>query len=142
MSGFEPRFIGRRPIRGCRASWSKITTRSTATEERGGSRIHVLGVAYKAGVNDIHESPARRDAALKDKARSCRTATRPSRHPRGRLRARLAALQNGWLGSVDCVVILTNHAEFDYGAVAETAHLVVDTRNAIAGMRGDNIVRL
>jgi len=51
-------------------------------------------------------------------------------------------LQNGWLGNVDCVVILTNHAEFDYGAVAENSRLVVDTRNALAGARGDNIVRL
>ena len=51
-------------------------------------------------------------------------------------------LQNGYLGDVDCVVILTNHREFDYPAVARTARLVVDTRNALAGARGDNIIRL
>ena len=51
-------------------------------------------------------------------------------------------LQNGYLGDVDCVVILTSHREFDYPAVARTARLVVDTRNALAGLQGDNIVRL
>jgi UDP-N-acetyl-D-glucosamine dehydrogenase len=51
-------------------------------------------------------------------------------------------LKNGYLGDVDCVVVLTDHREFDYGAVAGTARLIVDTRNALKGLRGDHIVRL
>jgi len=49
---------------------------------------------------------------------------------------------NGYLGNVDCVVILTDHREFDYGWVAENAPLVVDTRNALRGVPGDHIIRL
>jgi UDP-N-acetyl-D-mannosaminuronate dehydrogenase len=40
------------------------------------------------------------------------------------------------------VVVLTDHREFDYPAVARTAPLVVDTRNALRQCEGDNIVRL
>ena len=51
-------------------------------------------------------------------------------------------LTNGYLGSVDCVVVLTDHREFDYAHIAATAPLVVDTRNALRGQEGTHIVRL
>ena len=51
-------------------------------------------------------------------------------------------LTNGYLGSVDCVVVLTDHREFDYAHIAATAPLVVDTRNALRGQEGAHIVRL
>ncbi len=51
-------------------------------------------------------------------------------------------LDNGFLGDVDCVVILTDHREFDYAGVVDAAPLLVDTRNALRGMPGDHIVRL
>ena len=51
-------------------------------------------------------------------------------------------LSNGYLGDVDCVVVLTNHPEFDYNNVVRTAKLVVDTRNALQGHKGEHIFRL
>jgi UDP-N-acetyl-D-glucosamine dehydrogenase len=51
-------------------------------------------------------------------------------------------LKNGYLGGVDCVVVLTAHPEFDYALVAQTAPLVVDTRNALHDIEGEHIVRL
>src|SRR4029077_10381814 len=108
------------------------------------SHIHILGVAYKAGVNDVRESPALNVMRLlRDKGAilSYSDPYVPAIHEEG-FRLESLPLRNGHLGSVDCVVILTNHREFDYAAVAKTARVVVDTRNALAGMQGDNIVRL
>jgi UDP-N-acetyl-D-glucosamine dehydrogenase len=51
-------------------------------------------------------------------------------------------LGNGCLADVDCVLILTNHREFDYPSVAATTRLVVDTRNVLQGIEGNHIVRL
>jgi len=148
MNGFEPRFIelaGHINEGMPRFVVEKITDALNAhSKSVRGSRIHVLGVAYKPGVNDIRESPALNVMRLlKDKGAilSYSDPYIPTIREDGFALDSLP-LQNGWLGNVDCVVILTNHAEFDYGAVAESARLVVDTRNALAGARGDNIVRL
>jgi UDP-N-acetyl-D-glucosamine dehydrogenase len=148
MNGFEPRFIelaGHINEGMPRFVVEKITDAlNVHTKSVRGSRIHVLGVAYKPGVNDIRESPALNVMRLlKDKGAilSYSDPYIPAIREEGFALDSLP-LQNGWLGNVDCVVILTNHAEFDYGAVAENSRLVVDTRNALAGARGDNIVRL
>ena len=42
----------------------------------------------------------------------------------------------------DCVVIVTDHASFDYPALVRDARLIVDTRNALKGIRSDKIFRL
>jgi UDP-N-acetyl-D-glucosamine dehydrogenase len=148
MNGFEPRFIelaGHINEGMPRFVVEKITDALNGhAQSVRGSRIHVLGVAYKPGVNDIRESPALNVMRLlKDKGAilSYSDPYIPAMREDGFALDSLP-VQNGWLGSVDCVVILTNHREFDYGAVAETARLVVDTRNALAGVRGDNIIRL
>jgi UDP-N-acetyl-D-glucosamine dehydrogenase len=44
--------------------------------------------------------------------------------------------------SADCVVIVTDHAAFDYAALLEQASLIVDTRNALKGVSSPKIVRL
>ncbi len=42
----------------------------------------------------------------------------------------------------DCVVLITNHSEFDYAAIASDSSLILDTRNAFRSYRMDKIVRL
>jgi UDP-N-acetyl-D-glucosamine dehydrogenase len=44
--------------------------------------------------------------------------------------------------AADCVVIVTDHSAFDYQALVERSRLVVDTRNALKGIRSEKIVRL
>jgi UDP-N-acetyl-D-glucosamine dehydrogenase len=44
--------------------------------------------------------------------------------------------------AADCVVIITDHAAFDYRTLVDRSPLVVDTRNALKGMVSDKIVRL
>src|SRR6266446_1884177 len=148
MNGFEPRFIelaGHINEGMPRFVVEKVTDALNVQRKAiHGSRIHVLGVAYKSGVNDIRESPALNVMRLlRDKGAvlSYSDPYVPALREDGFTLDSLP-LQNGYLGDVDCVVILTNHREFDYRAVARTARLVVDTRNALAGLQGDNIVRL
>jgi UDP-N-acetyl-D-glucosamine dehydrogenase len=44
--------------------------------------------------------------------------------------------------TADCVVIVTDHAAFDYKVLLEQASLIVDTRNAMRGVVSDKVVRL
>ena len=148
IAGFEPRFIelaGHINESMPRFVVEKVTDALNLHRKSvRGSRIHVLGVAYKAGVNDIRESPALNVMRLlhnKGAILSFSDPYIPAIREDGFSLDSLP-LTNGYLGTIDCVVILTNHREFDYGYVAANARLVVDTRNALQGVRGDNIVRL
>jgi UDP-N-acetyl-D-glucosamine dehydrogenase len=44
--------------------------------------------------------------------------------------------------AADCVVIVTDHADFDYPAMLHSARLIVDTRNAMKGLESEKIYRL
>jgi UDP-N-acetyl-D-glucosamine dehydrogenase len=148
MNGFDARFI---ELAGAinegmpRYVVEKITDALNSKKKSiRGSHIHVLGVAYKAGVNDIRESPALIVMKiLKDKGAilSYSDPYIPSIREEGFALDSLE-LTNGHLGNVDCVVILTDHKEIEYGDVVKTASLVVDTRNALKGRDAGNIVRL
>jgi UDP-N-acetyl-D-glucosamine dehydrogenase len=148
MSGFEPRFIelaGHVNESMPRFVVERIT--GALNQRRKcvrGARIHLLGVAYKAGVNDVRESPALNVMRLL-RERGAELSYSDPYVPA--LRAEGLALDaipptSAMLARVDCVVILTDHREFDYDAVAASASLVVDTRNALRGRGGENIVRL
>ncbi len=109
-----------------------------------GSRVHVLGVAYKRGVNDIRESPALNVMKMLDDKGAVLSYSDPYIPAIREEGFSLDALPlgNGTLAGIDCVVVLTDHPEFDYRALAETAPLIVDTRNALKGFKGPNIIRL
>ncbi|TMA62236.1 MAG: nucleotide sugar dehydrogenase [Deltaproteobacteria bacterium] len=148
MNGFEPRFIelaGHINESMPRFVVEKITDALNRHQKSvRGSRVHVLGVAYKAGVNDLRESPALNVMKVlteKGAVLSYSDPYIPAIREEG-LCLDALPLGNGYLANVDCVVVLTDHREFDYRSVAETAPLVVDTRNALQGYGGENIVRL
>ncbi len=148
MNGFDARFI---ELAGAinegmpRYVVEKITDALNQNRKSiRGSRIHVLGVAYKAGVNDIRESPAlivMKILAEKGAVLSYSDPYIPTIREEG-FALDSVGLGNGYLGNVDCVVILTDHKEIDYGQVVQTAPLVVDTRNALKGRDAAHIVRL
>jgi UDP-N-acetyl-D-glucosamine dehydrogenase len=146
--GFEPRFIelaGHINEGMPRFVVEKVTDAlNRHAKAVRGSRIHVLGVAYKAGVNDIRESPALTVMKLlqeKGAVLSYSDPYIPAIREEG-LALDSLPLTNGYLADADCAVILTDHREFDYPAVVRGAPLVVDTRNALRGVAGDHIVRL
>jgi UDP-N-acetyl-D-glucosamine dehydrogenase len=55
---------------------------------------------------------------------------------------RLEALPEEAAAEADCVVIVTDHSSFDYKGLVERSRLIVDTRNALKGMKSEKIVRL
>jgi len=109
-----------------------------------GSRIHVLGVAYKAGVNDIRESPAlnvMKILADKGAVLSYTDPYIPVVREEG-FELDSVPLEAARMKAVDCVVILIAHREIDYDLVVRSAPLVVDTRNALQGCDAPNVIRL
>jgi UDP-N-acetyl-D-glucosamine dehydrogenase len=109
-----------------------------------GSRVHVLGVAYKAGVNDIRESPAlnvMKILADKGAILSYTDPYIPAVREEG-LELDSVPVETARMKAVDCVVILTAHREIDYDLVVRTAPLIVDTRNALQGCDAPNVIRL
>jgi UDP-N-acetyl-D-glucosamine dehydrogenase len=107
-----------------------------------GSRIHVMGVAYKRDIDDLRESPAL-DVMLLLKRRGGKIAYTdpyvPALHLEG---LDLKSQPEESIAAADCVVIVTDHSAFDYRKMVERAALIVDTRNALKGVDSPKIVRL
>ena len=104
----------------------------------------MLGVAYKAGVNDIRESPAltvMKILADKGAILSYSDPYVPTVREEGFDFEAIPADERA-LGGCDCAVVLTAHSEIDYELVARVAPLVVDTRNALQGCQSPNVIRL
>jgi len=108
-----------------------------------GSRIHILGVAYKRNIDDCRESPAIDIMHLLERRGAAVSYSDPY--------VPLVSLDGQrWVAydfargveEADCVVIVTDHGSFDYRFVVERARLIVDTRNALKGMTSEKIVRL
>lgn len=97
-----------------------------------GSRILLLGMAYKKDVSDVRESPAlevlellsRRGARL-----SYHDPFVPQLVQQGRP-LRSVALTEAVLAESDCAVVLTDHSAYDWPWIVNHSNLVVDTRNA------------
>ncbi|MFI4915946.1 MAG: nucleotide sugar dehydrogenase [Phycisphaerales bacterium JB060] len=126
---------------------------ATALNQHGkpvhGSKVLVLGLAYKPDVDDTRESPSfeviellRERGANVDYSDPHVPKTVPVR--KHDLQMHSVELTETNLKQYDAVVVVTNHKAFDYAAIAQHASLVVDTRNALAehayGM-GDRLVK-
>lgn len=101
-----------------------------------GSRILLLGVAYKKDVDDLRESPSLKIMQLLHE-RGARIDYNDPYFPRlHKMRhydyshMKSVALEPAALASYDCVVIATDHSSYDYEAIADAAEVLVDTRNA------------
>jgi UDP-N-acetyl-D-glucosamine dehydrogenase len=107
-----------------------------------GSRIHVMGVAYKRDIDDLRESPAL-DVMLLLKRRGGQIAYTDPYVPALCLEGLdLKSQPEEAIAAADCVVIVTDHSAFDYRKMVERAALIVDTRNALKGVDSPKIVRL
>jgi UDP-N-acetyl-D-glucosamine dehydrogenase len=101
-----------------------------------GSRILVLGVAYKKDVDDLRESPTLKIMQLLTEHGANVEYNDPYFPQLHKMRhydyshMRSVELTPANLARFDCVVIATDHSSYDYQAIAEAAELVVDTRNA------------
>jgi UDP-N-acetyl-D-glucosamine dehydrogenase len=119
-----------------------------ALNDRGkavkGSKILVLGLAYKKDIDDLRESPSLTLIEIL-RGRGAEVAYNDpyfSTVGHGRhydLNMTCVPLEN--LGAYDCVLIATDHSDYDYPQIVEESQLVVDTRNATGGIFAANVVR-
>jgi UDP-N-acetyl-D-glucosamine dehydrogenase len=98
-----------------------------------GSRVLILGVAYKRNVNDVRESPAFEIMQLLME-RGAQVSYHDPYVPhlsQDRFSLDSIEMDDAALASADCVVIVTDHSSYDWPRVVACAQLVVDTRNAL-----------
>ena len=107
-----------------------------------GSRIHILGVAYKRDIDDVRESPALDIIHLLLRRGATVSFSDPYVPEIAIDGGTLQAGGETELAEADCVLIVTDHKAFDYKALPGKARLIVDTRNALKGIQAPNIVRL
>jgi UDP-N-acetyl-D-glucosamine dehydrogenase len=142
LTGYEAQFIALADQINRAMPEHVVNLVATALNDRGravrGASILVLGVTYKADVNDIRESPALEIIELLAR-RGGQIAYADPFIPQLALEGlKLSAVEptGDTVAAADCVLILTNHSRFDYGTIAARASLVVDTRNAMKQFRG------
>ena len=109
-----------------------------------GSRVHLLGVAYKPNVDDTRESPALDIAQLLHERGAMVSYSDPfvPAIAEGPLALEAVPVERVLRAGIDCAVITTDHAGIDYAALAARVPLIVDTRNALKGVAGAHIFRL
>jgi UDP-N-acetyl-D-glucosamine dehydrogenase len=147
-SGFEARFIelagnvnGQMPEHVVRLVTEALNRRGVAVR---GSKILVLGVAYKADIDDMRESPSL-DIMEKLIEGGARVSYSDPFVPKLEFvghRMQSVPVTPAKLRGFDCVVVATAHKGFPYGHILRYSRSVVDTRNAFKGKRSDKIIRL
>ena len=107
-----------------------------------GSKVHVMGVAYKRDIDDVRESPALDIIHLLGK-RGAKVSYSDPFVPRisaDGIDMKATPVTNA--AKADCVVVVTDHKAFDYPTLVKSSKLIVDTRNALKGISSKKIVRL
>jgi UDP-N-acetyl-D-glucosamine dehydrogenase len=145
QSGFEARFIELAGhVNSAMPDYVVTLVAEALNSQRkaiNGSRVHVLGVAYKRDVNDLRESPAL-DIIDMLAVRGAQVSYSDPYVPcfeHGHLR--LKSIDSKEVHA-DCAVIVTDHRIFNYGDIVARFPLIVDTRNALKGHGSPKIFRL
>ena len=117
---------------------------NTQKKSVNGAHVLVLGVAYKKDIDDLRESPALTVIELLQKDGANVSYHDPyfpfiGKGRKYNLQMKCAELKD--IGKYDCVVIVTDHSDYDYERIVREARLVVDTRNATRGIESQKIVR-
>ena len=148
QSGFEARFIELAgQVNGSMPEY--VVTRvadalNSARKSVNGAYVHVLGVAYKRDIADMRESPAL-DVIELLKRKGAKVSYTDPYVPvlhHGPVNMSSISIEDALKAGADCAVIITDHATFDYAAIAATFPLIVDSRNALKGMKSPNVFSL
>lgn len=116
------------------------------TKSLKGSRVLVLGAAYKPNIDDLRESPALDVIGLLRQKGAVVTYHDPYisqiQQEEWELDSVTEVIEEA--RAADCVVIITDHAFYDYGKLLDVSTLIVDTRNALGDSGRDNpkVVRI
>ena len=147
-SGFEARFIELAGHVNGHMPDHVVDLVSEALNRQGksvrGSRVLILGVAYKADVDDVRESPSL-DIMEKLRERGARIEYTDPHVPSIQFAGstlKSVPFRAAEVKPFDCLVIATAHKAFDYDSALSWSKAIVDTRNALAGKRSPKIVRL
>jgi UDP-N-acetyl-D-glucosamine dehydrogenase len=148
MNGVEPRLIELAGHINSEMPAFTIRRVTDALNERQkslkGSRVLAVGVTYKRDANDLRESPALDVVrGLREKGALVYYTDPyvPSLEIDGS-RIESVKLAPKTIESMDCLVVLTDHSDFDYEMIAKHSPLVVDSRNALKSFSGPHIVNL
>ncbi len=148
MNGFEPRLVELAGIiNNDMPSFVVSRVADALNEQRKslkGSKILGVGVAYKKDTNDIRESPALDVLAkLREKGATIHYYDPyvPSILFYGET-LESSRLEAEFLRSMDCAIVLADHSNIDYEALACNSSIIVDSRNAMKNFSGSNIFRL
>jgi UDP-N-acetyl-D-glucosamine dehydrogenase len=109
-----------------------------------GSKVLVLGMAYKKNIDDLRESPSLTIIELLKQEGAEVFYNDPYFPTVGRGRhynLNMTCTSLDRLEEFDCVLIVTDHADYDFEDIVERSQLVVDTRNATKGLDSAKIVR-
>ena len=109
-----------------------------------GSKVLVLGLAYKKDIDDLRESPSLTIIELLQKEGAEVSYNDPFFATVGRGRKydlNMSSTPLSQIESFDCVLIVTDHSTYDYKDIVSRSSLVVDTRNATKGIVAENLVR-
>lgn len=142
MHGFEARFISLAEEVNSRMPEHvvELVTKGLNNHRKpvNGSKVLIVGVAYKRDIDDVRESPA---LAIIERLQQLGADVSyadpfvPEVHLEGNgSRIHAIELSQSAVTGADCVVIVTNHSTVNYEWLAENAKLVVDTRNATRGL--------
>jgi UDP-N-acetyl-D-glucosamine dehydrogenase len=121
---------------------------NTRRKAVNGSKVLMLGIAYKRDIDDIRESPALDVMHLLQERGASIAYSDPhapvlhAREWAGRAELRSVDLTREEIAKYDCVVILTDHRAFDYDMIVDGSQLLLDTRNALGAREADHIFRL
>ncbi len=109
-----------------------------------GSKILLLGLAYKANVNDIRESPSLEmfRLLLNEQAKVDYFDPFIPEFVEGKKRVKSIALKPECVRKYDCIIITTAHDDVDYEMVLKNARAIFDTRNVYRGIKSDKITTL
>ncbi len=109
-----------------------------------GSKVHVLGVAYKRDIDDVRESPALDVIELLLRRGASVTYSDPyvAEIDHGPHQMTGISIAGAAAAGTDCAVIVTDHKAFDFPAIVKAFPLVVDTRNALKGIKSEKIFAL
>jgi UDP-N-acetyl-D-glucosamine dehydrogenase len=109
-----------------------------------GSKIIMLGMAYKKDIDDLRESPSLTVIELL-RAQGAEVVYNDPYFPtvgRGRhYNLNMTCTPLTYLGDYDCVLIMTDHTDYNYKDIVRQAQLVVDSRNATKGIQSEKIFR-
>ncbi len=124
----------------------KLVTRGLNDRRKAvnGSRVLIVGVAYKPGIDDMRESPALDILEMLTEL-GADTAWHDPHVPALPAKIKgepVESLTSAVVGGFDAVVIVTPHAGVDHEMLLEAGPVVIDTRNALKGLRSENLIKL